>query len=61
MEKIKFAVRGQCNPSDWLVQSKFFIIITLKQILCQLIMNLVGSQDIEKCNKTMAILLQPTF
>ena len=61
MEKVKFAVRGECNPTDMLIQSKYFTIITLKQILCQLLVNLVGTGDTEKCNKTMQILLLTTL
>jgi len=34
MEKIKFALRGITNPDDMLIQTKFYTIITLKQILC---------------------------
>ena len=34
MEMIKLAIRGECNPHDLLTQTKFFTILTLKQILC---------------------------
>ena len=57
MERIKFAVRGETNPEEMLIQCKFFSIITLKQILCQLLVNLVGTSDTEKTNKSMQIIL----
>ena len=60
MEKIKFAVRGVTSPEDMLMQTKFFTIITLKQILCQLLPNLIGS-DIEKTSKSMQIIFYTTI
>jgi len=53
MEMIKLAIRGECNPHDLLTQTKFFTILTLKQILCQLLVNLVGTDDSEKKHKSM--------
>lgn len=60
MEKIKFAVRGVTSPEDMLMQTKFFTIITLKQILCQLLPNLIGS-DIEKTSKSMQTIFYTTI
>jgi hypothetical protein len=56
MERIKAALRGYCYPNEMLMQSKFFTIITLKQILCQLLNSLVGGADTEKINKSMQII-----
>ena len=61
MEKIKIAIRGETTPDDLLEQSKFFSIITLKQILCYLMINLIGTGDTEKTNKSMQIILGTTI
>jgi hypothetical protein len=61
MEMIKLAIRGECNPQDLLTQCKFFSILTLKQILCQLLVNLVGTDDSEKKHKSMSIILHSTI
>ena len=61
MEKIKIAIRGETTPDDLLEQSKFFSIITLKQILCHLMINLIGTGDTEKTNKSMQIILGTTI
>jgi hypothetical protein len=56
MEKIKFALRGETNPEDMLMQTKFYTVITLKQILCPLLTNLVGANDLEKTSKLMQVI-----
>jgi hypothetical protein len=38
------------------VQTKFFTLVTLKQILCQLVGNIVGNTDIEKTSRSMQII-----
>jgi len=52
MEQIKFGLRGLTKPEDILIQSKFFTIITLEQILCQLLVNLIGTSNSEQTNKS---------
>ena len=44
-----------------LIQAKFFSIVTLKQILNQLLVNLIGTQDTEKTNKSMQIIFVMTI
>ena len=61
LEMTKLAIRGECNPQDLLTQCKFFTILTLKQILCQLLVNLVGTDDSEKKHKSMSIILHSTI
>jgi len=61
MEQLKLAIRGETTPEDMLVHTKFFSIITLNQILCQLLVNLVGTGDTEKTSKSMQIILGVTI
>ena len=63
MEKIRIGLRerDECNSKDMLDYTKFFSILTLKQQLCQLLVNLVGTGDNEKTNKAMQIILQTTI
>ena len=55
MEEIKYALRGDLNPEQLLAQTKFYTLVTLKQILCQLVGNIVGNTDIEKTSRSMQI------
>jgi len=62
LEKIRFAIRGDnINKEDILTQSKFFTIITLQQVLCQVVQNLMTSHEIDKQNKSLSIILQSTI
>ena len=58
METIKLALRGHESKIDMLAQTKFFTIITLNQILCQLIQNIIGTADTEQTNKSISIILR---
>jgi hypothetical protein len=54
MESLKYAIRNiGANSKDLLIQSKFFTIITLKQIFVQTLQNLIGSGDTEKTRMSM--------
>ena len=56
MEDIKFALRGHeeyATPDSFLLHTKFYTIITLKQILCNILPNLIGVHDLEKTNKSL--------
>ena len=61
MEKIKFGLRGLTKPEDMLIQTKFFTIVTLEQILCSLLVNLIGTGDAEKTHKSIQIILYTTI
>lgn len=59
MEDIKFALRGHeeyTTPEHFLVYTKFYTIITLKKILCNILPNLIGVHDLEKTNKSLQII-----
>lgn len=59
MEDIKFALRGYdeyTTPERFLMHTKFYIIITLKQILSHILPNLIGIHDLEKTNKSLQII-----
>lgn len=59
MEDIKFALRGYeeyTTPDRFLMHTKFYTIITLKQILCNILPNLIGVHDLEKTNKSLQII-----
>jgi len=43
MENVRLALRGQCSHKDMLNHAKYFTIITLKQILGQLYINIQKS------------------
>jgi hypothetical protein len=56
MEDIKLALRGYedyTTPDKFLIHTKFYTIITLKQILCNILPNLIGVHDLEKTNKSL--------
>ena len=56
MEDIKMAMRGHeeyTTPDRFSMHSKFYTIITLKQILCHILPNLIGVHDLEKTNKSL--------
>jgi hypothetical protein len=53
MERIKFALRGETHPDELIYQSQFYIIMTLKWVFCQLLVNLVGIGESEKTNASL--------
>mmetsp|Transcript_17212 Transcript_17212/g.28988 ORF Transcript_17212/g.28988 Transcript_17212/m.28988 type:complete len:304 (+) Transcript_17212:668-1579(+) len=61
MEKIRLALRGEVNPNDLLCQTKFYSVLTLKQLLCQLLVNLEGTGDSDRTSKSMQIILLTTI
>lgn len=59
LETIKVAMRGVetvTTPEQFLIQTKYYTLITLKQILCTVLGNLIGNHDQEKINKSLQII-----
>lgn len=60
MTAIKYAIRGDCSHKEIFAHSKLFTMVTLKQILSQLMVSLIRIDDEDRQQRSMQIILSST-